>query len=70
LFSVVNLFFLRTIHSTRSIALSAFFNPHSAIRIPHFCYRLVTNTLKPIWESFSATFKANSFVSNWPTLTR
>jgi hypothetical protein len=40
LFSVVNLFFLRTIHSTRSIALSAFFNPHSAFRIPHSAFLL------------------------------
>jgi len=33
-------------------------------------YRLVTKTLKPIWESFSAMTKADSLVSNWPTLTR
>jgi len=38
-----------------------------------FCYdfyRLVTKTLNPIWESFSAVIKADSLVSNCPTLTR
>ena len=48
--------------------LILFFNPHSAN--PKFHYRLVTNTLKPIWESFSAVLRADSLVSNWPTLTR
>ena len=33
-------------------------------------HRLVTRTLNPIWESFSAVLKASSLVSNCPTLTR
>jgi len=33
-------------------------------------YRLVTRTLNPIRESFSAVIKADSLVSNCPTLTR
>jgi len=47
-----------------------FLIPHSAICILHYFYRLVTNTLKPSWESFSARINAESFVSNCPTLTR
>lgn len=44
---------------------SAIFNLKSAMN-----HRLVTKTLNPIWESFSAVPKASSLVSYCPTLTR